>query len=89
MRNLQVFFCALEHNNYVDKTIKCLHKQGEIYIRDQKKILNEIKTYYAKLYESIESIELFDWNEQLKNCQVKTRSVEQAKLIEVTLQYRK
>ena len=60
------FFCALEHNNYVDKTIKCLHKQGEIYIRDQKKILNEIKTYYAKLYESTESIELFDWNEQLK-----------------------
>ena len=43
-------FSALEHNNYVDKTIKCLNKQGEIYIRDQKKILNEIKTYYAKLY---------------------------------------
>ena len=44
--------------------------------------MNEIKTYYAKLYESTESIELFDWNEQLKNYQVKTLSVEQAKSIE-------
>ena len=54
------YFCTLEHNNYVDKTIKCLYKQGENYIREERKILNEIKTYYAQLYESTENIELFD-----------------------------
>ena len=76
------YFCALEHNNYVDKTIKCLYQPGENYIRDQKKMLNEIKNYYAKLYESTENVELFKWNEQLKNYQIKTMNIEQAKSIE-------
>ena len=64
------------------KTIKCLYKPGENYIRDQKKILNEIKNYYAKLYESTENVELFNWNEQLKNYQIKTLNIEQVKSIE-------
>ena len=36
------YFCALEHNNYTDKTIKCLQNLDQTYTRNQTEILTEV-----------------------------------------------
>ena len=44
------FFCALEHKNFINKTIKKLRlNNGEI-ITDQKQVLKEIQYFYKKLF---------------------------------------
>ena len=44
------YFCALEHGNYINKTIKCLQREDNSYIRNQKEILHEIKCFYSNLF---------------------------------------
>ena len=48
------YFCALEHNNYTDKSIKCLQKQDQTYTRNETEILTELKSFYANLFKSNE-----------------------------------
>ena len=52
------YFCKLEKQNFLEKTIKRLtNKQGEI-ISDQKQILEEIEIFYDNLFESKDNLEL-------------------------------
>ena len=44
------YFCNLENRNYLDKTIPFLEKDDGNIISDQKRILNDVKEYYEKLY---------------------------------------
>ena len=46
------FFCALERSNYLEKTMKRVHKSDGQIITDQKEILTSIKDYYQNLFQN-------------------------------------
>ena len=49
------YFCSLEHQNYIEKTIKQLIlKDGSICV-DQQRILQEIANYYSHLFKSFDN----------------------------------
>ena len=76
------YFCALEHGNYLDKTIKHLQKQDKTFTRDQKEILNEVKDFYAKLFGESEKTSNVDLHNLLRKYNVKKLSKCQATTME-------
>ena len=50
------YFCALEHKNYMDKTIKCLRRRNHTVTRNQEEILQEMQTFYAELFKSKDNL---------------------------------
>ena len=55
------YFCVLEHNNYIEKTVKKIILNDGKIITDQKTILSEMKNFYVNLFASRED-ELNDIN---------------------------
>ena len=58
VQNLSLFekptreFCNLEKHNYTDKTIKKITLNDGTVITNQKVILDQIRTFYARLFEN-------------------------------------
>ena len=66
------YFCALEHKNYMDKTIKCLIKKDLTVTRKQDEILHEITNFYGELFRSRDSnLKNFDLKNLLKGQPIK------------------
>ena len=50
------FFCNLEKQNFVEKTIWKLHIKGNSFLTDQKSILKEVESFYEKLFKNKDDI---------------------------------
>ena len=77
------YFCALEHKNYMDKTIKCLKTKNHTVTRKQEEILQEVKNYYEELFKSKDNM-LHNFNLQtlLQGQNIKRITDAEAKNIE-------
>ena len=77
------YFCALEHKNYMDKTIKCLKTKNQTVTRKQEEILQEVKNYYEELFKSKDNM-LHNFNLQtlLQGQNIKRITDAEAKNIE-------
>ena len=77
------YFCALEHRNYIEKTIKSLKRKDGTYMINQEEILKEIRKFYAELFASKECLlQDFDLPELLKGQQIEKLSSKEALSIE-------
>ena len=77
------YFCALEHKNYMDKTIKCLKTKNHTVTRKQDEILQEIKNYYEELFKSKDNmLTNFDLQTLLQGQNIKRITDAEAKNIE-------
>ena len=77
------FFCALEHKNYIDKTIKCIKRKNQTITRNQEEILQEVKDYYEELFKSRENTLIgCNFKTLLKGQNIKKITATEAKQIE-------
>ena len=77
------YFCGLENKNYVDKTIKKVINEDQNTITDQKEILDEVRTYYKKLFSNQDKdLQDIDLNDIIKNDNVKRLSEVEKQSIE-------
>ena len=44
------YFCSLEKNNYIEKTIKCIQLNNGQKITEQREILKNIQAFYSTLF---------------------------------------
>ena len=62
------YFCSLERKNYIEKTIRKLHKANGEVITHQAGILSEIRSFYTDLYRSRDHLlSDIDLHEHFKN----------------------
>ena len=77
------YFCALEHRNYIDKTIKCFKRPDGTYTKNQEEILQEIRNFYAKLFAPQDTeLQKFDFSKLLKGQKVEKLCQKEALSIE-------
>jgi exonuclease III len=73
------YFCRLEKRNYVQKAMNILEKEDGTILVEHNAIVNEVKTFYEKLY----SIQENEWNEEdFKNLEHPTLTEEESKNLE-------
>ena len=83
------YFCNLEKQHIASKFIPFIEKEDGSRIFDQKKILEEAKSYYEKLYSEQEHItdENSELTFDLQNCDITKLNETQKNMIEGLLQY--
>ena len=50
------FFCSLERRNYLEKTIKRIHKSNGDILTKQEDILSEVKGFYRELFKNNDNV---------------------------------
>ena len=77
------YFASLERKLYIDKTVKKITLDDNTICTDQKKILQHLKSYYGKLFQSkdhdIDDIDLYT---HLKKCKINKLNDQQASTLE-------
>ena len=82
------YFCNLENRNYVNKTIQELSLDSKETVKDQSRILEEVRNFYTKLYSSpTDSVTLENPKEFLSQCVFKTLSDDEKMLLEGEISY--
>ena len=77
------YFCALEHRNFIEKTIKKLTLNNGTVLNEQSEILNEVRNYYKNLFSKKDNQDINNMNlsELLNNVEVpKLKEVEKQTL---------
>ena len=77
------YFCSLEHQNFITKTIKKVKTKDGTIITDQKVILAEVKSFYSQLFQNQDNkINEVDLKDLLKGIESRKLTGLQAKALE-------
>ena len=77
------YFCSLEHQNFITKTIKKVKTKDGTIITDQKDILAEVKSFYSQLFQNQDNkINEVDLKDLLKGIETRKLTGLQAKALE-------
>ena len=81
------YFCNLEKQNAINKSMPFIEKDNGIFIYNQTDILNESKNYYENLYDEKHKNTTFNLDEEFTNIEVNKLTDEHNLYLEGTLTY--